>query len=458
MIPLHRLPDRPYAILGLGRSGRSAANALLAAGRTVWAWDDAPAARDAAATDGVPIVDLAARQLPDSAALVLSPGIPHTFPAPHPIVARAKAAGVEIIGDMELLFRAHTGGRFVGITGTNGKSTTTALIGHILAVAGEDHRVGGNLGTPVLDFEPGDTTTIFVLEMSSYQLELTPSLVFNVAVLLNISPDHLGRHGGMDGYIAAKRRIFGGAAPGAVAVVGVDDPHCRDICTELLLAGAHRVLVVSGGRRVGGGVYAEDGLLCDAIEGAGKPMIELVEARALPGAHNAQNAAAAYAATRALGIGRDVIADSILDFPGLPHRQERIAVIHCVTYVNDSKATNGVAAARALASYHTVYWIAGGRPKEDGLAAVEPWLGRVRHAFLIGEAEAAFADALHGKVPVTRCGTLARAVEAARAQAEAERERGAVVVLSPACASFDQFPNFEARGQAFRALVEAIVR
>jgi UDP-N-acetylmuramoylalanine--D-glutamate ligase len=241
-------------------------------------------------------------------------------------------------------------------------------------------------------------------------------------------------------------------------VVGVDDPHCREICTELLLAGAHRVLVVSGGRRVGGGVYAEDGLLCDAIEGVGKPMIELVEARALPGAHNAQNAAAAYAATRALGIGRDVIADSILDFPGLAHRQERIAVIHCVTYVNDSKATNGDAAARALASYHTVYWIAGGRPKEEGLAGVEPWLGRVRHAFLIGEAEAAFADALHGKVPVTRCGTLARAVEAARAQAEAERERGAVVLLSPACASFDQFPNFEARGQAFRALVEAIVR
>ena len=297
-----------------------------------------------------------------------------------------------------------------------------------------------------------------VLEMSSYQLELTPSLVFNVAVMLNISPDHLARHGGMDGYIAAKARIFAGARPGATAIVGVDDAYSRSLCTALAQGAARRLLVVSGRRPVGGGVYADDGLLWDAIEGLGKPMLDLSEARALPGEHNGQNAAAAYATANALGIDIETTARAILDFPGLAHRQEPIATIGGVTYVNDSKATNGDAAARALACYDRVYWIAGGRPKEDGLAAVEPWLGRIRHAFLIGEAEDAFARALDGKVAVSRCGTLDRAFAAARAAAEADRRQRPVVLLSPACASFDQFPNFEARGEAFRALVKAIGR
>lgn len=458
MIPLHGLPDRPFAILGLGRSGLSAARALLAAGREVWAWDDAEKARAGAAAAGVPIVDLGAADFRESAALVLSPGIPHTYPAPHPVVVQARSAGVEIIGDVELLFRAQPGARYVGITGTNGKSTTTSLIGHILAAAGEDLRVGGNLGAPVLDFEPAGTRTIYVLELSSYQLELTPSLVFNAAVLLNISPDHLGRHGGMEGYIAAKRRIFANAAADGAAVVGVDDPHCREIVTALAQDRSRRVLVFSGERRVGGGAYAEDGLLWDAIEGAGKPILKLADARALPGTHNAQNAAAAYAAARALGVDMDTAAAAILDFPGLAHRQERIATIRGVTYVNDSKATNADAAIRALASYRRIYWIAGGRAKEGGLSGVEAWLGRVRHAFLIGEAEEAFADFLHGRVPVSRCGTLDAAVSEARTRAEADGDGEAVVLLSPACASFDQFPNFEARGDAFRDLVEAFAR
>jgi UDP-N-acetylmuramoylalanine--D-glutamate ligase len=456
MIPLGMLPDRPYAVLGLGRSGRAAAKALLESKRTVWAWDDNASARAAAASEGLPIVDLGARDLGDSAALVLSPGIPHTFPAPHPLVARARAAGIEIIGDVELLFRAQPQATYVGVTGTNGKSTTTALVGHILAAAGADVRVGGNLGPPVLDFEPADTKTICVLEMSSYQLEITPALVFNVAMLLNISQDHLGRHGGMDGYIAAKRAIFAGAPPGATAVIGIDDPHCRNVCTAVSQKRNHRILVVSGQRRVGGGVFAHDGLLWDAIDGDPKPVLHLNEARALPGVHNGQNAAAAYAAVRSLGIDRGVAAKAILDFPGLAHRLERIADVAGVVYVNDSKATNGDAAARALSSYQNIYWIAGGRPKEDGLDAVEPWLGRIRHAFLIGEAEEAFARALEGKVSVSRCGTLDRAFAAARSMAEADRPRQPVVLLSPACASFDQFPNFEARGDAFRAMVEAI--
>jgi UDP-N-acetylmuramoylalanine--D-glutamate ligase len=456
MIPLGMLRDRPYAILGLGRSGRAAAKALLESKRTVWCWDDSQVARSAAAAEGLPIVDLNTQALGDLGALVLSPGIPHTFPEPHPIVARARAAGIDVIGDIELLFRAQPQATYVGITGTNGKSTTTALVSHILAAAGAEIRFGGNLGPPVLGFEPAGPKSIYVLELSSYQLELTPNLALNVAMLLNISPDHLGRHGGMDGYVAAKRHIFAGARPGATAVIGVDDPYCRNVCASLGQQHSHRILVISGQRRVGGGVYAEGGLLWDAIEGAPKPVLRLSEARALPGEHNGQNAAAAYAAVRALGIDGDVAAEAILDFSGLAHRQERIAEVAGIIYVNDSKATNGDAAARALSSYENIYWIAGGRPKEDGLGALDPWLGRIRHAFLIGEAEEAFARALEGKVALSRCGTLDRAFAAARSMAAADQLDRPVVLFSPACASFDQFPNFEARGDAFRAMVEAI--
>lgn len=458
MIDLRSLPDRPWVVLGLGASGRAAALALLAAGREVWAWDDGEQARGVAAAAGIPLTELAGKDLSESAALVLSPGIPHTHPQPHPVAARARAAGVGIIGDVELLFRAHPDGRYVGITGTNGKSTTTALIGHIFAGAGLDVRMGGNLGPPVLAFEPPNTNTMCVLEMSSYQLELTPSLVFNAAVMLNISPDHLGRHGGMEGYIAAKQRIFAGMRPGATVIVGVDDEHSRAMCTALASGHSRRLLVISGRRRVGGGVFVADGCLWDAIEGEPKAVVDLRDARALPGEHNGQNAAAAYAAARSLGVPAATAVEAILDFPGLAHRQERIAVIGGVTYVNDSKATNGDAATRALASYECVYWIAGGRPKEDGLAATLPWLTRVRKAFLIGEAEEAFAGELAGKVEVVRCGTLRAAFAAARAAAEAEAAWHPVVLLSPACASFDQFPNFEARGDAFRALVREIAR
>ncbi|MBL8667033.1 MAG: UDP-N-acetylmuramoyl-L-alanine--D-glutamate ligase [Rhodospirillales bacterium] len=457
MIDLRSLPRRPWAVLGLGASGRAAARALLAAGHTVWAWDDGETARARAAGEGIPLVDLAATDdLAESAALVLSPGIPHTYPVPHPVVVRARDLGVEIIGDVELLFRVHPDGRYVGISGTNGKSTTTALIGHIFALSGGDVRVGGNLGPPVLAFDPPTTKTICVLEMSSYQLELTPSLVFNAAVMLNISPDHLSRHGGMEGYIAAKQRIFGGARLGATAVIGVDDDPSRAICTELYERHSHRVLAISGRRRVGGGAFVTGGALWDAIEGDPKHVAELGKARALPGEHNGQNAAAAYAAARALGVPLEACAEAILSFPGLPHRQERIAVIDGVAYVNDSKATNGDAAARALASYERIYWIAGGRPKEDGLAATLPWLDRVRAAFLIGESEEAFAGELDGKAVVVRCGTLAQAFAAARTAAQADAAHQPVVLLSPACASFDQFPNFEVRGDAFRALVKEI--
>ncbi|MFO1127987.1 MAG: UDP-N-acetylmuramoyl-L-alanine--D-glutamate ligase [Rhodospirillales bacterium] len=457
MIDLTRLPERSFTVLGLGRSGRVAAAALITAGKQVVGWDDSPAARTLAAEDGIPLADPRDRGFADVDALVLSPGIPHRHPVPHPIVAAARDAGLEPIGDVELLIRAEPMVRYVGITGTNGKSTTTALIGHILEKGGLAAQVGGNLGPPVLGFRPFAPGEICVLELSSYQLELTPSLAAEVAVLINITPDHLERHGGFDGYAAAKRRIFARTPAGTAAthIIGIDDAMCRQIFQLARAAGITRLVPISVHERPAGGVFAADGRIWDALEGEAAPVLDLARARALPGEHNGQNAAAAYAASRALGLDRDVIAAAILDFPGLAHRLERIATVAGVGYVNDSKATNADAAARALASYRSIYWIAGGRPKAGGLAAIDPYLDRIRHAFLIGEAEAAFAQALGAKLPVTRCGTLAKAVEAARRLAEAEALPDATVLLSPACASFDQFENFEVRGDAFRALVTA---
>jgi UDP-N-acetylmuramoylalanine--D-glutamate ligase len=454
MIPLQSLPDRPFAVLGLGASGRAACRALLAAGKPVSAWDDDADVRRREAAAGLPIEDPQGRRdMAGFDSLVLSPGIPHTYPEAHPLVTAARRAGCPVIGDGELLARALPDARSVGITGTNGKSTTTALIGHILAVAGRPCAVGGNLGTPVLALTPPGRDGVFVLEMSSYQLELTPSLTFVVAVLLNVTPDHLSRHGGMDGYVAAKRMIFRGAGDDPTAIVGVDDPICAGIADELEAEGRWRVVRVSGRRAVPGGVYAEDGHLIDDTDAMAAKVIDLADAPALPGAHNAQNAAAAVAAVRALGIDRAVAARGLSSFPGLAHRQERLATLGGLTFVNDSKATNAEAAARALSCYENIYWIAGGQPKGDDLAVVEPYLSHVRHAFLIGEAEELFARRLGGRLAVTRAGTLARAVAAALRQAKTDGASDAVVLLSPACASFDQFRNFEARGDAFRRLV-----
>lgn len=456
MIPLASLPDRPFAVLGLGLSGMSACRALMAAGRMVWAWDDNGAIRARAESFGVSVVDLATADLERAEALVLSPGIPHTWPQPHPLVARAQRIGCPIIGDGELLARAVVDATFVGITGTNGKSTTTALIGHILQSTHRHCAVGGNLGEPVLDLPSLDPTGTYVLEMSSYQLELTPSLVFNVGVILNISPDHLDRHGGMEGYINAKRSIFRGRPASPAAVIGVDDDHCRRIADDIASAGERIVIAISGRRPVQGGVYAEDGVLYDDTAGRAERILDLRSCCALPGEHNAQNAAAAFAAVRLLGVKVEQACEAMVSFPGLAHRQERIATVKGVTYINDSKATNADAAARALACYDSIYWIAGGRAKEGGLGAITPYFPRIRHAFLIGEAQAAFARELDGAIPVTQVGTLDRAVNAATAQAREDGCAQPVVLLSPACASFDQFKNFEARGDAFRALVEAL--
>jgi UDP-N-acetylmuramoylalanine--D-glutamate ligase len=455
MIKLDFLADRTVAVLGLGVTGMAAARALAESDATVWAWDDNAENRDAAAAAGVPLVDLYRSDLAAAAAMVTSPGIPLTHPEPHPLVGRARAADCPIIGDGELLCRAQPDATYVGITGTNGKSTTTALIGHILRNAGRECEVGGNLGTPMLALRPLGDGGAYVLELSSFQLELNPSMVLDVAVLLNISADHLERHGGMDGYVAAKRLIFRGQGPGQTAIVGIDDEHSRGIFADLARAGGERAIPISGRAPASGGVFAEGGKLYDQLSAEDRQMVfDLDEARALPGEHNAQNAAAAYAAARAVGVDRQTACAGLRTFPGLAHRQEVVAVVRAIPYVNDSKATNPEAAARALACYDAIYWIAGGRAKPGGLEALEPYLDRVRHAFL-GEAMDRFGHALEGGVAVSRCGTLEAAVAAAGDMAERDGPAGAVVLLSPACASFDQFSNFEARGDAFRSLVEA---
>ncbi|MFQ5774237.1 MAG: UDP-N-acetylmuramoyl-L-alanine--D-glutamate ligase [Kiloniellaceae bacterium] len=456
MIDLGFFQGLPVALLGLGRSGTSAARALIAAGAEVWAWDDNEDRRAAARAEGVPLVDLYSCNWHELTSLVISPGIAHTHPEPHPVAALARQHGCEIIGDIELLARAQRNARYVGVTGTNGKSTTTALIGHVLELAGREVAVGGNLGTPALDLEPLEAGGIYVLEMSSYQLEITVSITFDVAVLLNVSPDHVERHGGLDGYIAAKRLIFHRQTRPRTAVVGVDDEACRRICDDLAAADEQIVVPISGRERCHGGVFARDGILYDDTDGREVPALDLREVPSLPGAHNHQNAAAAYAACKASGVDPPVIAACLRSFPGLAHRQELVAVIDGVAYVNDSKATNADAAAKALACYDNIYWIAGGRPKEGGLAGLEPYFPRIAHAFLIGEAAIPFAETLEGKVALTRSGDLGAAVAQARARALEEGKSDPVVLLSPACASFDQFTDFEARGAAFRAAVEAL--
>ena len=462
MIDLPFCSGQAMAVLGLGRSGATAARALVAAGAEVTAWDDDPAVRDAAAEEGLPIGDLTRCNWDELDALVISPGIPHHHPAPHPAAAQARAAGCEVIGDIELLARAQPAARFIGITGTNGKSTTTALIGHILTAAGGKTAIGGNLGTPVLSLEAMGADGSYVLEMSSYQLEITVSATFDIAVLLNVSADHLERHGGFSGYVTAKTRIFKGQAAGHWAVVAVDDEPCRGIHGDLAAHGDRRVIAVSAERSLQTGVTVLDGLLHDALEAAAEPaaVLDLRGIASLQGRHNWQNAAAAYAACRAAGLSPATIADAMTDFPGLAHRQEAVAVIDGVAFINDSKATNPEAAARALACYPAVFWIAGGRPKEGGLADLEAALGAVEEAFLIGEAADALAALLGDRIKHRRCDSLQRAVAAAYEAARLARNQGRcrrpLVLLSPACASFDQFADFEARGEAFRRAVAAL--
>jgi UDP-N-acetylmuramoylalanine--D-glutamate ligase len=463
VIPVRGFEGKTVAVFGLARTGLAAARALQAGGAEVALWDEKPAAREAAAAEGLPLVDLTTADWSRFAALMLSPGVPLTHPAPHWTVERARAHGVEILGDIELFARTvnaapdHKRPKVVAVTGTNGKSTTTALIAHICASAGRDTRIGGNIGFGVLGLEDMHGGAVYVLEMSSYQLDLTSSLKPDVAVLLNISPDHLERHGGMDGYVAAKRRVLLNQGKGDTAVIGVDDPWGQQICTEITAANRRTIVPISASKAMGRGVYALQGLLYDATGERAVEVTDLLRARSLPGRHNWQNAAAAYAAARGLGISHEEAAEGLMSFPGRAHRMETVGAIGQVRFVNDSKATNADAARQAMSSYPKFYWIAGGQPKTGGIDSLQDLFPRVVQAYLVGEAAPAFAETLKGKASVVQAGTIEAAVARAYADAAASGEE-AIVLLSPACASFDQYADFEERGEAFRAAVQALAR
>jgi UDP-N-acetylmuramoylalanine--D-glutamate ligase len=460
MIRVPGFQHRRVAVMGLGIAGMPTALALVASGAEVLAWDDDVASRNKAAAAGIPVADLLAADWRGIDTLVLSPGIAHTFPKPHPVAEKARAADAAIVCDIDLLGRACRDATYVGITGTNGKSTTTALIAHILRGAGRTIEVGGNLGPAVMDFAPLGRDGVYVLEMSSYQLERTFSIAFDVAVLLNISANHIDRHGDLAGYVAAKRRIFNHDRKRQTAVIGADDAETRRIADEITEDGGARVVRVSRAPPSAGMVGVRDGVLIDRSEGEAEiAALDLRTASDLPGQHNAQNAAAAYAAARALGVSREAIAASVKTYRSLPHRLERIGIVAGIAYVNDSKATSPEATVWALTSYDRVIWIAGGQSKGVGYEALVPHLGRIAHAFLIGAAAPEIADFLRArKVAHSVVGTLDRAVAAAHAMATAERGGARVVLLSPACASWDQFASFGARGDAFRRAVLGLER
>ncbi|WP_374512907.1 UDP-N-acetylmuramoyl-L-alanine--D-glutamate ligase [Brevundimonas sp.] len=450
MIPVPGFEGRRIAVFGLGRSGLTAARALRAGGALPVLWDDSVSSRMQAEAEGFAVEDLTTADWSGFAALVLSPGAPLTHPKPHWTVEKAKAVGVEIVGDIELFARALDAlpeaerPRVVAITGTNGKSTTTALIGWVLKQAGLTVHVGGNIGIGVLALPAPTAEAVYVVEVSSYQLDLTTSFAPDVAVLINVSPDHLDRHGGMDGYVAAKRRIF---ARSGLALVGIDDPWGRDTAARLKADGRRLASVSTSGEpgdimAAPGGLTGPDG------------RIDFTAARSLRGRHNAQNAAFAWAAARALGVPPDRALEGLLSFPGLAHRMETVGRLGRVVFVNDSKATNADAARQALSSYGRCFWIAGGRAKAGGIDDLEDLFPRVVEAFLIGEAAGPFAARL-GDTPHRLSGDMASAVRQAY-EAAAATGRDEVVLLSPAAASFDQYPDFEARGEAFRAAALAL--
>ena len=434
MTPATSFKGKRVAVFGLGGSGLATVRSLVAGGAEVTAFDDSAASVEKARAEGLPVGDLREADFAAFDSLVLAPGVPLTHPKPHWTVERANAAGVEIIGDIEIFCRERraiaSGAPFVAITGTNGKSTTTALTAHLLRAGGWDVQMGGNIGVAILDLEPPAQGRVHVIECSSYQIDLAPSLDPTVGVMLNLSEDHLERHGTMENYAAIKRRLV---ASSGTAVIGQDDEFSRAMSRSLQQDGV-KVVPISEN---------------DALDLAG--------ARALRGAHNVQNASAALAAVRALGMPDDAARAGLLTFPGLAHRMEEIPGSGRAVFINDSKATNADSAAKALASFERVFWILGGKPKTGGIDALAPFFPRVARAYLVGEAAEAFGRTLaaHG-VPHVMSGTIDRAVADATADAERSAEAEPVVLFSPACASFDQFRNFEERGEAFRKAVRAL--
>ncbi|MCP1169187.1 UDP-N-acetylmuramoyl-L-alanine--D-glutamate ligase [Limimaricola litoreus] len=465
MIPVRGHESQTIAVLGLGRSGRATAAALKAGGADVVAWDDGPSGREAAEAEGIALRDLTRASAYEGVSLlVTSPGIPHLYPAPHAAIAAAWEAGVPVDNDIGLFFRSFaaegfesfdTLPRIVAVTGSNGKSTTSALLHHILTENGRPAQLAGNIGRGVLDLEPPHDGEVVVLELSSYQTELARALTPDIAVLTNLSPDHLDRHAGPGGYFAAKRRLFSEGGPDR-AVVGVDENEGRYLANQLATGMSDdRVIAISSGRKLTGpgwNVFARKGFLSEYRKGRQVASVDLRDVPGLPGAHNHQNACAAWGVARALGLGPRGIEAALRSYPGLPHRSQRVAEKDGVAFVNDSKATNVDAAAKALMAFPRIRWICGGLEKEGGLSGLGEGLNHVAKAYVIGREAEAFAMKLSG-VEAEVCGTMARAVE----RAMAEAEPGETVLLAPAAASFDQYDSFEKRGEDFVAQVRALL-
>ncbi len=453
MTPVTTFKGKRAAIFGLGASGLSAAKALIAGGAEVLVWDDSDTSRAAAARDNIPVGDLKEADWSAFDALVLAPGVPLTHPEPHWTVKLAQRHDVPVIGDVELYARERAAlapdAPFVAITGTNGKSTTTSLIAHVLKNAGRDVQVGGNLGTPILALDPPKADRYHVIELSSYQIDLMPSLKPTVGIMLNVTPDHLDRHGTMEHYAFVKSRVPGRAR---FPVIGIDDDYGREMARNLAATGKG-VIRISTGDFPAQGYLAGETHIYRVVGKDAEEVADLAGIGSLRGAHNAQNAMAAIAACTVLGLDDETIRNGLRSFPGLAHRMEEVGRMGNVLFVNDSKATNADSAARALGSFDNIYWIAGGKPKEGGIAPLAEFFPRIAKAYLIGEAAQDFAKTLAGKVPFEIVETLERAVP--QAATDAAQDDDAVVLLSPACASFDQFRNFEVRGDRFRDLVRA---
>lgn len=465
MIIVKGVRGHRIAVLGLGRSGLATARALNAGGAETLLWDDSPESRAKAQEEGFRLENL----MRDGAfhgveALIVSPGIPHLYPAPNPIISRALALGIPVDNDIGLFFRSWGSGEWlefdsmpkvVAVTGSNGKSTTTALIHHIMQEAGRPTQMAGNIGKGVLSIDPPQDGEIVVLELSSYQIELARALTPDIAVFTNLSPDHLDRHNGMGGYFAAKRRLFAEGGPDR-AVIGVDEIEGRFLANQISEGpGDDRVIRISAGQKLedfAWSVFARKGFLAEWRKGRQVASIDLHQIGGLPGEHNHQNACAAYAAARGLGLAPRMIEGAFRSFKGLPHRSELIGERNGVRFINDSKATNVDAAARALAAFARIRWIAGGLGKEGGIAGLVPQLPHVAKAYLIGHSAREFALQI-GETPHEICETMERAV----ARAVAEAQPGEVVLLAPAAASFDQYPDFEKRGEHFTRLIQAML-
>ncbi len=455
MTPATAFAGESVALFGLGGSGLATAKALAAGGASVVCWDDGEAGRARAGAEGLTVADLRIADWSRFSSLILAPGVPLTHPEPHWTVGLARTAGVEIIGDIEVFFRERAkiapGSPVVGITGTNGKSTTTALTAHILKAAGRDVQMGGNIGTNILDLQPPAAGRVHVIELSSFQIDLTPSLAPTVGVQINLTPDHLDRHGTIAAYAAIKERVVAAAH---IAVCGVDDAWSKAMADRRAASGK-RLVRFSTGRLVSG-ISARAGMVSRMEGGEEFDIASLAGVASLRGSHNAQNAAAAVAAALELGVAPDAIQQALRTYASLPHRMEQLGGVGRTIFINDSKATNADSTRGALAGGEGVFWILGGKAKDGGIEDLAPHFGAVAKAYLIGAASETFAATLDGKVPYVRCNTLDVAVAAAAKDAAASAFAHPIVLLSPACASYDQYKSFEHRGQHFRDLVAAL--